>query len=60
MENEIMTVDEVAAFLRVNRKTIYQYATRQRIPHRKVGRRFLFSKSALMEWLTGGFKDLKR
>ena len=55
-----MTVDEVAAFLRVNRKTIYQYATRQRIPHRKVGRRFLFSKSALMEWLTGGFKDLKR
>lgn len=48
---EVMTVVEAAAFLRVNRNTVYEYANRGAIPHQRVGKRLLFSRSALVRWL---------
>jgi len=51
MNDEILNAVETAAFLRVNRKTIYEYAARHRIPHQKLGRRIVFSKAALLQWL---------
>src|SRR4051794_7336550 len=51
MDNEIMNADEVAMFLRINRKTVYAYANRHRIPHQRLGRRIVFSKAALLTWL---------
>lgn len=50
---EVMTADDVAAFLAVDRKTVYDYANRGRIPHRRLGKRLLFSRSVLVEWLAG-------
>lgn len=49
---EVMSADEVAVFLRVDRKTVYDYAGRGEIPFRRLGRRLLFSRSALVSWLT--------
>jgi excisionase family DNA binding protein len=49
--NEVMSVGEVATFLRVDKKTVYDYAARGLIPHRRLGRRVLFSRTALMSWL---------
>lgn len=48
---ETMTADEVAAFLGVDRKTVYDYANRGRIPHQRLGKRLLFSRTALVAWL---------
>lgn len=48
---EVMTSDEVAAFLRVNRKTVFEYAARGAIPHQRLGKRLLFARSALLAWL---------
>ena len=48
---EIMTADEVAAFLRVDRKSVYAAAQRNGIPHRRMGKRILFSRAALTLWL---------
>jgi excisionase family DNA binding protein len=53
IENEVMNVDEVAVFLRINRKTVYEAVAARKIPHQRLGRRILFSKSALLQWLTG-------
>lgn len=53
IENEVMNVDEVAVFLRINRKTVYEAVAARRIPHQRLGRRILFSRSALLQWLTG-------
>jgi excisionase family DNA binding protein len=50
-EHECLTVDEVAKLLRLNRKTVYEAAARQQIPCRRLGRKFLFSKSAVLGWL---------
>jgi excisionase family DNA binding protein len=48
---EVMNAEEVAAFLRVDRKTVYDYAARGELPFRRLGRRLLFSRSALVSWL---------
>ena len=57
---DIMTADEVATFLRVDRKTVYNAAARGKLPHRRLGKRLLFSRQALQEWLTGGLREVRR
>jgi excisionase family DNA binding protein len=51
---EVMTVREVAAFLRLDRKTVYDAAARGDLPSRRVGRRVLVSRAALDAWLASG------
>ncbi|MCE9575703.1 MAG: helix-turn-helix domain-containing protein [Deltaproteobacteria bacterium] len=58
-DGEVMDADQVAALLRVNRKTVYDYAGRGQIPCRRLGKRMLFSRTALMAWLTA-CKDSSR
>lgn len=50
-EHECMTADELASWLRVNRKTVYQYAARNVIPCRRLGRRLVFLRPAVTAWL---------
>lgn len=46
-----MTADEVAALLRVDRKTVYEAVARGDLPCARLGRRVLFSRAALLRWL---------
>ena len=55
-ERECMNADELAKFLGVNRKTVYAYALRGVIPHRRLGRRIVFSRTQVVAWLG----DVKR
>jgi excisionase family DNA binding protein len=55
---EILTADEVADLLRVNRKTIYESAQRGEIPHRRLGRRLVFERGAVLAWLRQGERGL--
>ena len=50
---ECMRPDELATFLGVNRKTVYDYAKRNLIPHRRLGRRIVFSRTQVVAWLGG-------
>lgn len=50
-ENGVMTIDEVARYLRVARSTVYRQAREGRIPTRRVGRRWRFSRRAIDRWL---------
>ena len=47
----VLTASEVAKLLRVDRKTIYEAAQRGSIPHRRLGRRLLFERGAVLAWL---------
>lgn len=49
----VLTVDDVAALLKVGRNVIYDSAGRGEIPHRRIGNRLRFSKAALLRWLGG-------
>lgn len=48
---ELMTVEEVARYLRVTKKTIYRLLRRGKIPATKVGGQWRFEKSAIDKWL---------
>jgi len=51
MIRDILCADDVAAWLGVDRKTVYYAATRNEIPHQRLGKRLLFSRAALVSWL---------
>lgn len=55
-QRNAMSADEVAAFLDVDRKTVYAAVLRNEIPHRRLGKRILFSRDALALWLRGTCK----
>jgi excisionase family DNA binding protein len=49
----VMTVDEVAAYLRIPRGSVYRLAQRGGIPCQKVGRHWRFHRASLDLWLEG-------
>ena len=51
---ELMTVEEVADYLRVTKKTLYRLLEGNKIPAAKVGRQWRFAKTSIDEWLHRG------
>lgn len=65
-DNEILTLEEVAAYLRLTPQTIYRWAQEKRIPAVKLGKEWRFRRSILDRWLDaqiladdGGFGHLR-
>ncbi len=48
---EVMTVSEVAQFLRVNPQTVYRKAKAGELPAVRIGRAIRFRRSELEAWL---------
>jgi excisionase family DNA binding protein len=46
-----LSVDELAGYLRLSKSTIYKGTMSHRIPHFKAGKKLLFSKDAIDQWL---------
>jgi PTS system nitrogen regulatory IIA component len=51
MNSEVLTIDEVAKFLRVSPDTIYRLASRGELAGRKIGRIWRIPKSAVEQYL---------
>ena len=49
--SDVITADEAAVFLGVDRNTVYDYASRGIIPHQRLGKRILFRRGTLVSWL---------
>ena len=52
--SELLTVDEVADFLRVKPSTVYEWAKTGKIPARRVGRLWRFSREEIEIWTRAG------
>ena len=52
--NDILDVDEAAALLKVSRRTVYNRVRAGTIPHARVGRKLLFSRTKLNQWVADG------
>lgn len=50
-EGEILTLRQVAEFLKVTDRTIYRLAAAKKIPAFKVGGTWRFSKAQITEWI---------
>jgi len=51
---EIMTTNEVAAYLKLHPITICKYASEGKIPAIRIGRVWRFDKDAIDKWITAG------
>lgn len=47
----IMTVSELAKYLRLHEQTVYKMAKEGRVPAYKVGNRWRFKKDTIDDWL---------
>lgn len=52
MIDQILTVKEVAQYLKVNERTIYRLATEKRIPAFRVGVSWRFKKVEVDTWIS--------
>ena len=51
LDNEILTIEEVASYLRLKPQTIYKWAQEERIPAAKLGKEWRFRRSIIDRWL---------
>lgn len=49
-ETDIMTLEEVAEYLKLKPQTIYTWAQEKRIPAAKLGKEWRFKKSIIDKW----------
>ena len=58
MEERWLSVEEIAAYLGINRDTVYKWIIRKNMPAHKLGRLWKFRKDEVDNWvLTGGAKS---
>lgn len=62
MEDDILTIEEVAKYLRVSERTVYDWAQKGDVPSGKIGTVWRFKKSEIEKWvndrLSSGSKTL--
>jgi excisionase family DNA binding protein len=49
----VMTIEEVARYLRIPKSSVYKLARAGRIPGQKVGRHWRFHRATVENWLAG-------
>ena len=50
---DVLTVEQAADLLDLSSKTLKRLAQAERVPGRRVGNQWRFSRQALMDWLAG-------
>jgi len=54
MEDRWLTVDDISKYLSVTKDTIYKWIENRDMPAHKVGRKWMFQKSEVDEWVKSG------
>jgi excisionase family DNA binding protein len=49
--SSVLTIDELAEYLKISKSTLYKLAQEGSIPGQKVGKHWRFHKDAVDEWL---------
>ena len=49
--SEVMTIDELAEYLKVSKSSLYELAQQGKVPGQKVGKHWRFSRQAIDKWI---------
>ena len=52
--DDVMTIDELAAYLKLSKSSLYHFARAGKVPGVKIGQQWRFQKSAIDEWMRTG------
>ncbi|HMW47916.1 MAG TPA: helix-turn-helix domain-containing protein [Marinagarivorans sp.] len=50
-KNSVMTLDELASYLKVPKSTLYKLVQDGKVPGQKVGKQWRFAKASIDRWL---------
>ncbi|MGI8554918.1 MAG: helix-turn-helix domain-containing protein [Pyrinomonadaceae bacterium] len=50
-QSELLDVTEVAALLKVKKRTVYEWSRTNKIPHRKLGDLLRFDRAEIIAWI---------
>lgn len=50
--SEVLTIEELAAYLKIAKSTLYKLAQDGKLPGQKVGKHWRFRKAAIDQWLS--------
>ncbi len=53
-QDDVMTIDELAAYLKLSKSSLYHFARAGKVPGVKIGQQWRFQKSAIDEWMRSG------
>lgn len=48
---DVLTIEELAVYLKISKSTLYKLVREGKIPSQKVGRHWRFHKKAIDQWL---------
>jgi excisionase family DNA binding protein len=60
MPDEVLTIEELAGYLKVPKSTLYKLVREGKVPCQKIGRHWRFRKGAIDNWLEESRKDEPR
>lgn len=55
---EVMTIDELAEYLKVSKSSLYKLAQQGKVPGQKVGKHWRFHKNAIDVWISSSPRDM--
>ena len=59
IDNSVLTIDELAAYLKVAKSTLYKLCQEGKVPGQKVGRHWRFRRETIDRWLDEQSGDSK-
>ena len=57
MNSEVLTVQEVANYLRIDIRTVYRLAKKGELPCIKIGRQWRFNREDIKDLISGGINN---
>lgn len=58
--DEVLTIDELAIYLKVSKSTLYKLAQEGKVPGQKIGKHWRFLRSTIDEWLANESQRKRR
>ena len=58
--DKIMTMDDLAEYLKISKSTLYKLAVENKLPGTKIGKRWRFHKDAIDAWVKRDLRGTSR
>lgn len=59
-DTDVMTIDELAGYLKLSKSTLYKLSQEGKVPGRKVGKHWRFSRPVIDRWLETEVSERKQ
>jgi excisionase family DNA binding protein len=56
-QDEVLTIDELATYLKVSKSSLYKLVQEGKVPGQKVGKHWRFLRSSIDDWLGNNSSD---